>query len=336
MKMSLQSCEGSEMKPNSGREPEAPVKSESLTLSAIIPTKNRPDDLVTVARDLLNQTILPAEIVIIDQSANDTGRSLVMNVFDAAPETVRTSVRLKYVLDTSISGLTAARNRSMEIATGDIWIFLDDDVELENTFVAEITAVFRELPEVAAVGGIITNYAPPPWPFRLWSRLFALGPFYDERQPIYWAAERLHDSAPIRVCKLTGAAMAFRAEAVRTLRFDRTLSGYSLAEDVDFAARIGPRMIVVAPRARLIHKRSPKGRANEHWLWWQAQSSYYLYRRNWRNGVPNRLRFLWLNVGFGLAVALSCLKRRSLQPVSALLLGIRRARETCNGQHTLE
>jgi glucosyl-dolichyl phosphate glucuronosyltransferase len=318
------------MKMNSGSEPDAEGKTADLVLSAIIPTKNRSCELAAVIRDLLNQTLLPSEIVVIDQSANDTGRCLVMNLFDGVPQAVRESVRLRYVLDTSISGLSTARNHSMDIVAGDVWLFLDDDVELEKNFLEEIIAVFRERPRVAAVGGMITNYAPPPLPFRLWTRVFALGPFHDERQPIYWHAGRLRDSGPIDVRKLTGAAMAFRADAVRGLRFDPNLTGYSLAEDVDFAARIQPGIIVVAPRARLVHKRSPAGRATDHWLRGQAQSSYYLYRRNWRQGLPNRLRFLWLNVGHGLAVALCCLKRQSLQPLSAFLEGIRRGREASN------
>jgi GT2 family glycosyltransferase len=301
-----------------------------MRLSAIIPTKNRASELAIVARDLLNQTVLPAEIVIIDQSPDDAGRRLVMDLFQGAPPAVRDSVRLQYVLDPSVSGGSAARNRGIEIAAGDVWLFLDDDVELENNFLEEVIAVFRERPDVTSVCGVITNYVPPPWPFRLWNRVFALGPFHDERQPIYWNADRLRTSEPIRVHKLNGGAMAFRAELIRDLRFDPNLTGVSLAEDVDFAARIEPAIIVLAPRARLIHKRSPQGRATDHWLRGQAQASCYLYRRNWRHGLPNRLRFLWMNVGYALAVALCCLKQESSQPLAAFREGVRRAREISN------
>src|SRR5579864_2324706 len=152
-------------------------------VSAIIPSKNRGSELAIVTRDLFNQTLLPAEIVIIDQSPDDAGRRLVMDLFETAPHAVRDTVRLQYVLDPSISGGSAARNRGIEIATGDVWLCLDDDTELERNFLEEMMAVFRERPDVTAVCGIITNYIPPPWPFRLWNRVFALGPFHDERQP---------------------------------------------------------------------------------------------------------------------------------------------------------
>ena len=298
-----------------------------MRLSAIIPTKNRPPELAIVVRDLLSQTLLPSEIVIIDQSPDDAGRHLVMNLFEAAPDAVRNSVGLQYVLDTSISGGSAARNRGMDIATGDVWLCLDDDVELERNFLQEIVAVFRERPDLSGVCGVITNYAPPPWPFRLWDRVFALGPFHDERQPIYWSADRLRDSKPIRVHKLNGGAMAFRADTLRGVRFDSNLGGYSLAEDVDFASRIEPGIMVMTPRARLIHKRSPGSRPADHWLRGKAQASCYLYRRNWRHGLANRFRYLWLNVGYGLAIASCCLKQFSFEPLAAFRAGIRRAHE---------
>jgi len=301
-----------------------------MKLSAIIPTKNRAPELAIVTRDLLNQTLLPAEIIIIDQSPDDTGRRMILDVFEAAPRSVRDSVRLRYVLDRSVSGGSAARNRGMELAAGDIWLCLDDDVELEPTFLKEIIAVFQERPDVVCVCGMITNYVPPPWPFRLWDRVFALGPFHDERQPIYWNADRLREVEPVRIHKLNGGAMAFRPERVRALRFDTNLRGYSLAEDVDLAMRIEPGTILMAPRARLVHKRSPGGRATDHWLRAQAQASYYLYWRNWRNGVANRLRFLWLNVGHALAIVLCCVKQRSSEPLAAFREGVRRAREASN------
>jgi GT2 family glycosyltransferase len=300
---------------------------EGVRLSAIIPTKDRPSELVIVTHNLLNQTLLPAEIIIIDQSPGDCGRRLVLQLLAGAPSEVRNSVRLEYVLDQSISGGSAARNRGLELATGNVRLCLDDDVELEKDFLEEIIAAFRFRPGAAAVCGVITNYLPPPWSLRLWSRVFALGPFFDERQPIYWNANRLRDSEPIRIHKLNGGAMAFRAELVRGLHFDPNLSGVSLAEDIDFAARIEPWLMVMAPRARLIHKRSPRGRAMDHWLRGQAQASYYLYRRNWRYRFSNRLRFLWLNAGYALAIALCCLKRGSCEPLAAFREGAMRGRE---------
>src|SRR5262245_8952737 len=141
---------------------------EDVRLSAIIPTKGRPSELVIVTHNLLNQTLLPAEIIIIDQSPDDCGRRLVLQLLAGVSSEVRDSVRLEYVLDQSISGGSAARNRGLELAKGNVLLCLDDDVELEKDFLEEIIAAFRFRPRAAAVCGIITNYLPPPWPSRLW------------------------------------------------------------------------------------------------------------------------------------------------------------------------
>jgi GT2 family glycosyltransferase len=304
-----------------------PESKDETKVSAIIPTKNRTSELAIITHDLINQTLLPTEIVIIDQSSDDAGKRLITNLFETAPANVRDSVQLRYVLDPSISGGSAARNKGMEMAAGDIWLCLDDDMGLDRDFLEEIVAVFRERPDVTCVCGVITNYLPPPLPYRLWSRVFVRGPFHDERQPIYWNADRLRRSEPIRLHKLNGGAMAFRSRLIRSLRFDPNLTGLSLAEDVDLAARIEPGIIVMAPRARVQHNRSPRGRASDHWLRERSQAFHYLYRRNWHHRLSNRLRFLWLNIGFTLAAALCCIKQISFEPLAAFLEGVRRAHE---------
>jgi GT2 family glycosyltransferase len=40
-----------------------------------------------------------------------------------------------------------ARNRAMEAAEGDIWLFLDDDITLKKDFVDQFLAVYRDYPE---------------------------------------------------------------------------------------------------------------------------------------------------------------------------------------------
>jgi GT2 family glycosyltransferase len=289
---------------------------KSPQVSVIIPTKNRASDLAIAVRSLLGQAILPEQIVIVDQSTDDSGFKQVKTEFANTH-----GVRLDYIWNTSINGAAAARNYAMERATGDVWLFLDDDVVLEADFIERLLDVYREYPEAGGVSGIITNYLPPPLAFRLWSAIFALGPFHDERQPIYWACNQLRDSAPVPVRKFTSALMSFRASIIRNVRFDANHPG-ALAEDIDFCSRLpAATLMFIAPRARLLHNRSPLGRANDHWLRAHAQASCYLYVRNWQSGSKNRLCFAWLNVGYSLIIAVTCLKRRSFESWRAFQAG---------------
>jgi GT2 family glycosyltransferase len=212
----------------------------------------------------------------------------------------------------------------MDRATGDIWIFLDDDVILEPQYVEEILLAYS--PEVTGVSGIITNYSVPGITRRWFETIFVRGAFHDDRQPIYWHADDLRFGGPRRVKQFGCGVMSFRASAMRDLRFDPKLTGCSLAEDIDLCARL-PRgaVLLIAPAARLFHKRSTTGRATAHWLDEHAQSSTYMRMRNWHRGLGDDLCFAWLQVGYALMAAVGSLKRGSLEPFQAWGRGRARA-----------
>lgn len=295
--------------------------------SVIIPTKNRPDDLERTVSTLLGQSSLPQELIIIDQSADEESHRGVERQFRQAPPGVREGLQLRYRIDASITGGAEARNRAMDIASGEVWVFLDDDVILEPDFLEELLRAYDGVPELTGVSGVITNYSPPKLWVQLWNIVFRRGPFHDERQPIYWSAERLRHAPPIPVSRFGGGLMSFRASAVKHLRFDENLRGVSEGEDVDFCCRLpaGSRL-VICPRARLAHMMSPQGRANDHWLNRMVLGTHFLYRKNWRRGVINRLWFLWLNLGCGLLATAASARRGSLEPWRDLLAGMAEAR----------
>lgn len=294
---------------------------EPLSVSVIIPTKNRPADLGTTLKSVLTQSLAPTQLIIVDQSLTNESRLEVERVFAACGGR---GIELRSIRDPGIPGGAVARNKAMDFATGNIWLFLDDDVILEPTFLEELVRAYGRRPEAAGISGIVTNYALPSRAFRLWRWLFARGPFHDERQWIYWNAERLRNEEPIRVSKLGGGLMSFRAEVIRGMRFDDNLVGVSDGEDVDFCMRLGPKAaLFVAPRARLLHRQSPSGRELDHQLRREARAKHYLYYRNWNHGIRNKLYFIWLNVGYGLAATAACLRRTSLAPWRALVTGMR-------------
>jgi GT2 family glycosyltransferase len=297
---------------------ESPCQTDEnkLRITVIIPTKNRSDDLHVTLHSILMQTLRPDEIVIVDQGSTPALEPSNSSSFPIA---------LTYIYAPSVSGAAEARNLAMDRATGDIWVFLDDDVILEHEYLAEIIAVYT--PEVTGVSGIPTNYTPPQFSRRLFEKVFVRGAFHDERQPIYWHADKLRLHGPQRVRQFTGALMSFRAAAVRTLRFDPKLTGGSLAEDIDLCARL-PRgiLLVIAPKARLFHKRSAIGRTTTHWLDSHAQSSTYMRLRNWDRGLRDDLCFAWLHIGYAVMATIGSLKRGSIEPFRAWRQGAARGR----------
>ena len=296
--------------------------SNAFRVCVIIPTKNRPQDLQLVVRSLLAQTCSPGSLVIIDQSPDDASRILVQAELTAAHNGGGPVWNLQYILDPAISGAATARNRAMGIADGDVWLFLDDDVVLEPDFVDQLIAVYRDHPEVSGVSGVITNQKRPTAWFRLWNALFVRGPFHDERQPIYWYANRLRNSPPIPVKRFGGGLMSFRADVIRYQRFDENLRGVSDGEDVDFCLQLGPATrLVIAPGARLEHWHSPVGRLTDHWLRREARGKFFIYYKNWNHGYFNQLCYVWLWIGYSLVALVSGLRSASLDPWRALRTG---------------
>jgi glucosyl-dolichyl phosphate glucuronosyltransferase len=282
-------------------------------VSVIIPTKNRSDALKETLRTLLDQTRMADELIVVDQS--QTKSSL-----ETGP------LLLKYIYDPEITGASQARNRGMKLATGDIWLFLDDDVVLDRDFIEKLLAAYA--PGVVGVSGIVTNYVTVPPLQRVWPSIFERGPFCDERREVYYRAESLNSTKPIQVSKFTGCLMSFRADAIRGLWFDENLRDGSFAEDIDFCARL-PRnsILLITPRARLLHKRSPEGRNTKHWLDQHSQGANYMRQRHYELGIRNNLCFAWLNVGYALAATLSSIRRLSLEPWRAWAQGSTRGRQ---------
>lgn len=281
------------------------------TLSVIIPTKNRVEDLQRTLDSIVTQTKQPDEIIVVDQ-----GSSFAECELPASP------IRLIHIYAPHVSGAAVARNIAMDQAKGDIWVFLDDDVILEPQYIEELLHAYEYLPEATGVSGIFTNYTLPVLSRHLFERVFVRGAFHDDRQSIYWNANRLRNRGLQRVKQFTGAAMSFRASAVRALRFDTNLTGASIAEDIDLCARL-PRgaVLVIAPKARLCHKRSAIGRTTAHWLDEHAQSSAYMRWRNWNRGLRDDLCFFWLQIGYAVMAAIGSVKRGSLEPFRAWTRG---------------
>jgi GT2 family glycosyltransferase len=292
-------------------------------VTVIVPTKSRPAPLERLVSLLLRQTRVPQHLVIVDQSSDGEARERVKTVFEREGPA---KPRLTYLLDPSVPGAAVARNRGMDVADGEIWLFLDDDMEPEVDFIEQLLKVYQEDPFVSGVSGIVSNYGKPSYGFRVWAHIFQRGPFHDQRQPIYWRAEELRDSPPIRVPHFGSGLMSFRAQAIRGVRFDESLRGLPPGEDLDFCERLGPSTrLVIAPRARIAHSPSAVGRTREYWIKEYAQGKLYVYHRNWRVGLVNRMACAWFEFGCGLVALVASFRRLSLRPWLAFLAGVQEA-----------
>ncbi len=115
----------------------------AVTVSAVICTRNRPDQLRRALRSLRTQSVAPSEILVIDNAPFDEClRELVAHEFPG----------VRYVRE-PIPGLDFARNRALRAANAEIVAFLDDDAVADREWVRVITGVFDESSGVGACTG---------------------------------------------------------------------------------------------------------------------------------------------------------------------------------------
>lgn len=112
--------------------------------------KERFEQLRQAVESVENQKITPQEIIIaIDQ--NDDLYKLAQNCFN--------SDEIKVVLNKGAKGTSATRNAGIQVASGDILAFIDDDARAESNWLSELVSPF-ENESVIAVGGCSI----PNWP----------------------------------------------------------------------------------------------------------------------------------------------------------------------------
>jgi len=110
------------------------------------------------------------EVVVVDNNSADRTKEL-FDEFAAA----RQGFDFRLVTE-SRQGLSNARNRGIAAATGDIFIFIDDDQEVNEGFLKAYYDFFASNPKIVATGGMILpryDFEPPEWLSRFTERPIA-------------------------------------------------------------------------------------------------------------------------------------------------------------------
>lgn len=114
------------------------------SVSVIVCTRNRPEQLAQCLRSLQGLSQPPHEILVVDNApSSDVTRQLVAQI----PE-------INYVLEPR-PGLSVARNTGIRHSTGDIIAFTDDDVLVHPDWITRLEQGFQEDSRVMAVTGLM-------------------------------------------------------------------------------------------------------------------------------------------------------------------------------------
>ena len=155
----------------------------------------------------------------------------------------------------------------------------------------------------------------PPWLVRVHHRIFRLGPFRDERQPVYWYWRRYPEGALVPVRMFTGALMSFRRAALAELRHDARYRAASVGEDIDLCWSLVGRggRLAIATDARIVHNKAPrpaKRLEEAHLTSWA-----FLYDKHVPKTLATRLAFAWFMTGVVAGALHGTVRTRSWAPL---------------------
>lgn len=120
-------------------------------ISVVVVTFNRPNDLKETIISLLNQTVKPLEIIVIDDGSTLSIRSN----FE--------SNNLKWIRFNEEMGLSNARNYGVRISKADYIAFIDDDAVADKHWLEEIQKGIAKAPVLGGPIRPIYQAQPPDW-----------------------------------------------------------------------------------------------------------------------------------------------------------------------------
>ena len=138
-----------------------------MKTSIIIPTVNRCASLSETIGSLLslNSDRESWELIIVDNGSTDDTREASQAIIEANPER-----EIRYFFE-PIPGLLSGRHRGVFESSGDILVFIDDDVDVDPEWLNSILETFRD-PDVHLVGGKnLPRFLckPPEWLDHFWN-----------------------------------------------------------------------------------------------------------------------------------------------------------------------
>jgi len=110
------------------------------TLSVVIPLFNKAPYIERAIRSVLSQTHLPNEIIVVDDGSTDGGGEVVRAIADPRINLVRQENQ----------GVSAARNRGIELSHGYLIAFLDADDFWRSEYLDEIMLLHQLFPTAGA------------------------------------------------------------------------------------------------------------------------------------------------------------------------------------------
>jgi glycosyltransferase involved in cell wall biosynthesis len=297
------------------------MEAERYAPAIVIATRDRPEHLLTTVKTVVDQTLLPGELCIVDSSDRTPTRAAIEKLC------AQVGLRLDYH-HTEVRGSCHQRNLGIDRTTGDPVIFMDDDVSLEPDCIEQLVAEYGHWG--ADLGGVSGTDAEPSrveTDFPLWRKLFGLSSWTRDASGRIKAGFYVDGISEAKAAQpvqyMNGWLMSFRRHALNGERFDEAMPGYAQKENIDLAYRISRRYLLVkTPDARGRHHKTGTSRLTKHELFRVIMANqFYLHRKNMPRALKYRLALSWALVGLFLLNIGKAARYRDLGYVTGMVVG---------------
>ena len=294
-----------------------PTENELSKVSIIIPTLNRASSLARTLGFISKSSILPDEVIIIDQSPIDTAEK-IKELCDSQ------TLKIKYI-HVSEPSSSKSRNIGLELCKNDIAIFMDDDVDIGIDTIRNILILFRDN-SISMVGGI--DSGSPPKKLSLPSLIFFRSSFFKRyKGHVSMAGYGVFPQNPQGETPTEwamGFFFAIRKSLAQKwgLKFDENLKYYAYAEDLDFTYRYFLKSreenlkCIMSTAATVLHNVSREYRLpSRQRTFIEICHRRYLMARH-GNTILRQLIMLWSDIGAAL------MRAKRGEPVSDIFKAI--------------
>lgn len=254
------------------------------SFSVVIPTVGRSEALGDTIASVLACDPLPKELLVVDGSEDRSADEIVSGFADAPiPVTHHYSPR----------GLTIQRNRGLAASSGDVIVFLDDDVDLESDVFAHLGRAYEDPNVLGATGRVIEPDAGRVVGKESSWKRFLFGGGTEGGFTRFGYPRRIIDLNEQDVEFMQGCFMTVRRDPGIKVGFDENMTGYALAEDEDFSYRLTRRgRIRFIPSAVVRHKNLGFGTRDGRTFGRQVVvNRTYLFRKNFPRPLLARIQF---------------------------------------------
>ncbi|PSN98861.1 hypothetical protein B9Q11_01690 [Candidatus Marsarchaeota G2 archaeon ECH_B_SAG-F08] len=229
------------------------------SVSVSILTHDRPRELLECVNSLIEQTVLPKEIIIVDNSSKNMS-DVLSKIVD---QVKRKSIQIKIVKGRDPYSVPIGRNQGLEAVSCEFVLICDDDVIFDKHYIETMLKTFKKYPQFIGLQGSTLSKSHNRrslFLFVYWSllKVFFLSRVDPLEQKVLPSGFVTMTSAkgetPTNAEWLISNNMMFKTQLIKKFRFDEIMIRYV---DIDFTFRINkayPNSLGIVKDAKIIDK----------------------------------------------------------------------------------